>query len=205
MFEEDLRNFFESAKEKYKEITDAEPLLQGKRSYIFQTGEPVFQPELMIVGINPGADYPGEFTLTNEGKNMYVEDDAPWFGTLRSIIPMAYLKCCVGTNKYYVNTPKEKDIKNKELKKVGTLLTRKLIDEVIKPRHIICLGNDIFNTIKIGDCQIPFPGLKFKVGDRNSIPVAYIPNPSPFNGSEYRKEQLPVYREAVRNFVQDAI
>lgn len=205
MFEDDIRAFFESAKEKYREIASADPSLKGKRSYIFQTGEPVFQPDLMIVGINPGADYPGEFTLTNDGGNKYVEDSAPWFGTLRSVIPIEYLKDCVGTNKYYVNTPQEKDIRNMELKSLGTQLTRTLIDDVIKPKHIICLGDDVFNTIKIGPCRLPVPGLKFKVGDRKGIPVAYIPNPSPRNSGEYRKEQFPVYREAVRNFMQDTL
>lgn len=202
MFKDDIDNFFKERVVKgYDEIQKEDPSLTGKSFYVFQTGEPSFQPELMVIGFNPGGGYFGEISLTNGSQNRYITDGG-WFATLRSIVPQEYLEHCVGTNKYYVNTPQDKDIKNVELKKLGTKLTRELI-KIIQPKHILCLHTDTFNTIKNSSVSKPYEGINFKVSKMGNIPVAYIPNPSPRNNHFYKGEKLSIYREAIVTFMNN--
>lgn len=202
MFKDDIDNFFKERVVKgYDEIQKEDPSLTGKSFYVFQTGEPSFQPELMVIGFNPGGDYLGEISLTNGSQNRYITDGG-WFATLRSIVPQEYLEHCVGTNKYYVNTPQDKDIKNKKLKELGTRLTRELIG-IIQPKHILCLHTDTFNTIKNSSVSKPYEGINFKVSKMGNIPVAYIPNPSPRNNHFYKGEKLSIYREAIVTFMNN--
>lgn len=202
MFKDDIDNFFKERVVKgYDEIQKEDPSLTGKSFYVFQTGEPSFQPELMVIGFNPGGDYLGERSLTNGSQNRYITDGG-WFATLRSIVPQEYLEHCVGTNKYYVNTPQDKDIKNKKLKELGTRLTRELIN-IIQPKHILCLHTDTFNTIKNSSVAKPYESINFKESKMGTIPVAYIPNPSPRNNHFYKGEKLSIYRESIVTFINN--
>lgn len=202
MFKEDIEEFFQKeVVTGYKKIQEEDSALNGKSYYVFQTGEPSFQPDLMIIGFNPGGNSAKYRSLTNGNQNRYITDGG-WFATLRSIVPQEYLEHCVGTNKYYINTPQDKDIKNKKLKELGTRLTRELIG-IIQPKHILCLHTDTFNTIKNSSVSKPYEGINFKVSKMGTIPVAYVPNPSPRNNNFYKEEKLPKYREAIINFMNN--
>lgn len=202
MFKEDIEEFFQKeVVTGYKKIQEEDSALNGKSYYVFQTGEPSFQPDLMVIGFNPGGNSAKYISLTNGSQNRYITDGG-WFATLRSIVPQEYLEHCVGTNKYYVNTPQDKDIKNKKLKELGTSLTRELIG-IIQPKHILCLHTDTFNTIKNSSVSKPYEGINFKVSKMGDIPVAYVPNPSPRNNNFYKEEKLPEYREAIINFMNN--
>lgn len=86
MFKETIDNFFEEVNKRYTEIQKNDPLLFGKAAYIFQTGIPTFQPNLMVIGFNPGGNYTGDkIRLTNGDSNLYLFGNG-WFATLRSII-----------------------------------------------------------------------------------------------------------------------
>ena len=201
-FDSAIASFWKDVQSQYKDVIYNDPELIGKSVYVFQTGYPSFRPELMVIGSNPGGGYAGEFSLTNGEMNRYLSDDL-WFNRLRTVIPEHYLESCVGTNKYYVNTPQDKGIKNKKLKYLGTYFTRKLVD-IIEPRHIICLHGDTFNTL-VGNRNfiVPDSRINLKRGIYKNIPVCCIPNLSGKCQRFYKKDLLPIFNHAVYEFMNE--
>ncbi len=179
--------------------------------YVFQTSIR-YNPDLMIIGINPGGEFSSEKNLVNKMaeqgkfKNMYIDwmytetpnkTDNEWFNTLCSIFDYPnnpamkrVLENAVGTNCFYINTGsvqslnKQYDTKNLYLQ--SRSLVNKLID-IIQPKKILTLGEIPFKCIK-GSKQKPVP-----VNDKNNIksafhgniPVYNIPNPSRIHKNTY--------------------
>lgn len=199
---------------------DRNPLLY----YVFQT-DVHYNPDLMIVGINPGASYHGKPFLCRKDEhgivqNYYLlgaEEDA-WARRLQSVFDYkqdvnnnSYLSSvfenCVGTNKVFINTRIEKGcLSFKDIHPKAKALLEELI-QIVKPKHIVALGRSPFDTLK--QCpvkQIKDSGINFKYSKYNGIPLAYIPNPSGLCSRYYNtEEKVNFWKERITEFLKDEL
>lgn len=169
--------------------------------YIFQT-DYIPNPELMIVGINPGGQ--GEnnvFSLgsclrKNSERHCNYWDNHLWFAHLRKIfgypgdtsLAMCF-KDCVGLNLCGFNTSNEKKIGNLVEKEARELI-RKTIVEIIRaisPKHIITLGGDPFHALRNGQkvTHERVEKVNMRFSNHNGIPLCWIYNPSPQPWNKY--------------------
>ena len=199
---------------------DGNPLLY----YVFQT-DVHYNPDLMIVGINPGASYHGKPFLCREDehgvvKNYYLlgaNEDA-WARRLQSVFDYkqgesnnSYLSSafenCVGTNKVFINTRIEKGcLSFKDIHPKAKALLEELI-RIVKPKHIVALGRSPFDTLKQGPVkQIKDSGINFKYSKHNDIPLAYIPNPSGLCSRYYNtEEKVKSWQKTIEAFLKDQL
>jgi len=168
--------------------------------YVFQT--PVsFNPDLMIIGYNPGGRFFGEGFLkreinwyTNWQQNNVKEENHSFNRTLCAVFGYQIsdkltnlIENAVGTNVFYFNTESEDTLNKLKIEKpemVKEMLsfcqekTRKLVDDIIKPKQILTIHNKTFHSIKNRRIEILSKNPKIYKSFRNNIPVYYIPNPS---------------------------
>ena len=207
-FEELVKAYWEKVQQQYAPYVAEGGILANHDYYVFQT-KYKYQPDLMIVGVNPGGNGSGHDGWLTQGINSYTEGAPPWFQTLRNAFDYpnnkelaVMLDTCVGSNKYFVNTGSEKDVP-KEIQSMATLLIRELVD-IVRPKHVLTLGYDVFCTIKNRPEQVKeFDMIKFKYSNRNGIPVGYIPNPSRINQACYTPEKLQGWNNALEWFLID--
>jgi uracil-DNA glycosylase len=173
--------------------------------YVFQTSYH-FQPELLIVGINPGGDYDGEPFLARE-TNWYTDckRDEKYnhsfnrtlcdvFGYGKNDKLFDLLENAVGTNMTFFNTGSVEKLNNNPLKndmiRKCASIVKHLIDEYIQPKRIVCIGRDSFNALRNGERveQIKLANVNIDKSHRNNIPLYYIPNPSRINLGRYFSE-----------------
>lgn len=177
--------------------------------YVFQTPYH-FQPELLIVGINPGGDYDGIPFLDRE-TNWYTEGEKyPFsnrmcavFGRGENEQLFKLLENAVGMNKVFFNSGTveklKKTNKKEEMETLCGKITEELIDRFIQPtKWILAMGNNPFYGVKGKGEKVE----SFKLGNaiikkskRNGIPVYYIPNPSGRNYRYYSENQIKLYQE----------
>ena len=174
--------------------------------YVFQTPYR-FQPELLIVGINPGGDYEGIPFLdrkTNwytdgkrnaEQKHSFNETLCAIFAYGKNDKLFDLLENAVGTNMIFFNTDSVEKLKNNSLnKKMETKcvkIVRELIDDFIQPKRILCLGVPPFYGLKnVREITYPMKGIKKSY--RGNTPMYYIPNPSRLNINEYYKSDKEI-------------
>ena len=169
--------------------------------YVFQTPYR-FQPELLIVGINPGGGYEGipflarETNWYTDGKknaehsHSFNETLCAVFGYGKNDKLFDLLENAVGTNMIFFNTGSVNKLKNnsfhKEMETKCVKIVRNLSDNFIQPKRILCLGVPPFYGMKNSkDVECPIKGIAIKKSYRGNTPVYYIPNPSKRNINKY--------------------
>lgn len=207
-FEEQIQAYWKKVQELYAPYVAEGGLLENRDYYVFQT-EYRYQPELMIVGVNPGGNGTESGNWLSQGSNSYTMVEHTWFETVRNIFNYpddqelaVILDSCVGSNKCFVNTGNQEDLP-KEINRMSTLLIRELVG-IVKPKHILTLGSDVFCTLKnIRENVIQFGSTQFKYSKFNETPVAYIPNPSRRNQVFFTPEKIKEWNDALRWFLLD--
>ena len=225
-FEEQMQTFWMEVQEIYNNIDR-----RNYTYYMFQTDYRE-NPDLMIVGINPGGETngnPNPILEHCEDYNNYTDGDSLWCSRIRELFDFGndeylsnILRNCVGTNRCYINTP-NKDIleeiyKSNSEKIFDSIHSNKLIPfknksgellftliDIIKPKHILTLGNDVFSHLvgakhvnTIGSCEmkIGYP----KCGN-SKIPVGYIPNPSGINNKYFSATKMKEWPKTITEFM----
>jgi hypothetical protein len=225
-FETSMAAFAADLKEAYADISD------NASYYVFQTSYH-YAPDIIIVGLNPGANFEGGKNLVNpivaelEHHSMYIDRQAGnrWFQRICSIFGYPdneYLKkkfeTAVGTNLIYSNTGNADKLNglNDKAKviEIGRTFTKRLIDEIIHPQAIVTLSNDAFgalNTIKQkklyrikGD--MPY---HLTVGARliegKNIPILKVPNPSGRNNHCFKGDLTHGWTLAIEQALKESI
>ncbi len=205
-------------------IEDGKPLLY----YVFQT-DIRYEPDLMIVGINPGDschDYPyllrkKDGRVSNyylSPKNEKGKQGVAWAQRLQSVFDYkpektnnSYLsqifENCVGTNKIFINTRRENGCAAfKNIHSNAKTLLEELI-QIVNPKHIIALGLSPFNTLKQEPVKWPKnPCQNFRCSKHNGIPLAYIPNPSGLCSRYYNTdEKVKCWQETMEKFLRNEL
>jgi len=198
-----------------QKIYDPIQKVTGLTYYVFQTAIR-FNPELMIIGINPGGEYTSEKYLVNKiaeqgkCKNMYVDwmyiekpnkSENEWFNTLGSIFDYpnnsemkSVLENAVGTKCYYLNTGSVKSLNKHYDVKTFFLESENLVKNlinIIQPQKILTLGEIPFNCVR-DNKVIPIAVNNInniKSSFSGIIPVYNIPNPSRINKNQYYSGQ----------------
>ena len=186
----------------------------GRDFYLFQTDYKEY-PDLMIVGLNPGANYCTWKSEKQQKPNSYLFGTADWFKTLRRVFDYPnneFLKTildnCVGTNRYLFNTGNQGGLGNiaKEMvsEKRFTNVTGELLDElvdIIKPKHIITVHKDVYNHLAKYKHKFCCKDAGYTMG---GVPVLYVPNFSGRNKSRYfTEDQLEKWTTAIETFLRD--
>jgi len=207
---EEVLLFWNKVQEKYSVFVETGGVAQKKDFYIFQTGYR-HNPDLMIVGINPGGNVESDskWLGPENNENWYVKGTHTWFQTLRNIfgypeneVLRSYLENCVGSNKIFINTGNQNKIP-KEIDSISTALIRELVSDIIKPKHIIALGVSPFYTLRIGKVEFKqFGKIKLKYAYRKETPICFIPNPSARNGKYLNSETFPEWQKAIEWFMK---
>jgi hypothetical protein len=207
-FEEKIQAFWEKVQAEYADLVKEDGIFPKTNYYVFQT-KPSFNPDLMIVGINPGGNgYTGDYWLSPaNGENLYVLDAHPWFERLRHIFGYPqnvtlkpFLENCVGSNSVFINTGNASQIP-KNIPALGPNLIRELVSDIIKPNYILTLGNDTFYGLRNGKVAFQeFGQIKLKYSYRNGTPVCYIPNPSRINSRYFNNGKIEDWQKALEWF-----
>ena len=138
-FDTQINSYWENVQKIYSPLQEK---YDNRCYYLFQTKSYVFNPDLMIVGLNPGGNYQGAGKISQD-KNAYVEIDAPWFNTLRRVFDYpnneflkTILEYCVGTNRYLLNTGNQGGLGNIVKEMVGDKsfanVAGELLDELVE-------------------------------------------------------------------------
>jgi hypothetical protein len=180
--------------------------------YVFQTPYQ-FQPELLIVGINPGGDYEGvpfldrktnwytDCKRNTEEKYSFNETLCAVFGYEENNALYNLLENAVGTNMVFFNTGSVEKLNNNPLKtemiKKCESIVIKLIDEYIQPKRILSIGKEPFEKLKTSQSNLVKLGNAFiHKSFRGETPLYRIPNPSRINlNSYYKSEQIKQYQQ----------
>ena len=181
--------------------------------YVFQTDKYHYNPDLLIVGINPGGNYYGEPQLAQKD-NYYLNGSDAWATCLQSVFGYKsneyyndflsnIYENCVGTNRVFINTRREHDIDKKILPKAQELLEELI--QIIQPKHIIVLGMKPFDALR-GKSKVELkvePNFKFSY--HKGIPLAYIPNPSPMCRRYYTGDKIRLWQNILVKFLGDEL
>ena len=211
-FEMQISEYWEKVQKIY---TPLQKKYGNRDYYLFQT-ECRFNPDLMIVVLNPGANFCTGKKEMSQGYNAYLTD-APWFNTLRKVFDYPHneflkdiLDNCVGTNRYLFNTGNQSGLGNiteemvddKKFANVAGELLDELID-IIKPKHIVAVHKDVYNHLaKLNKREFNVT----KAGCTNKgIPVLYVPNFSGRNKSRYfTEDKLKEWTTAIETFMKES-
>jgi uracil-DNA glycosylase len=209
-FEVNLTSFWKKVQTEYSELVKVGGVAENRDFYLFQTGYH-HNPDLMIVGINPGGDgLSGKHWLCPENNlNMYITGSHDWFKTVRSIfgypqneILKPVLENSMGSNKVFINTGYQNKNPKSELSTFGPDLIRELV-KIVQPEHIIALGVDVFYSLRTGKVDSKkFGKVYLKHGFSNGKPICFIPNPSSRNRKYFNNEELlHNWQEAIEWFI----
>ncbi len=214
-FKQRLETFGAKVHEIYDPLVGPGGIAENLDYYVFQTAVRP-EPELLVMGINPGGDVKKGIRnatgTTDSTHNAYFDDrEHSWFRTLRRIFgtPMLtqQLHNCVGTNNYYINTGDVKKLpEDKDFKRNAVMLSRELVDDVIRPKRIVALGRNVFCMLNHGPIQIKqFGRVQFKYGHRGDMLVCQIYNPSQRIANRYYTEEwLGDWQNALEWFMTKA-
>ena len=166
----------------------------------------VFQPDLLIIGINPGGDFNDGIPFLEREINWYTKGEKHSFNeTLCKVFGYGkndklfdLLDNAVGTNMVFFNTGSVKKLKenklNGEMRSKCVKIVRNLVDNFIQAKRILCLGVPPFYEMK-NTSQIEYPIKGVRKSYRGNIPVYYIPNPSQLRiNQDYKLEQITQYQ-----------
>lgn len=209
-FEEKVQTFWRKVQLEYAGFVKEGGVAEKRDYYVFQTGYH-HNPDLMIVGINPGGDRKnGDYWLcTEDSYNSYVKGDHAWFQTLRNIfgypqntVLKPYFENCVGTNKVFINTGSIEKLP-KDVDSTSTKLIRELVRDIIQPKHIIALGKAPFDSLQVSDLKVKkFGSVNLKYGYSQGTPICFIPNPSPINSKYNNERTYTDWQEAIEWFMK---
>lgn len=195
--ENKVLDFWNKVNNEYFDLIKVGGIAEKRDFYIFQTSYR-HNPDLMIVGINPGGDnLNGEcWIFPKNGQNMYLVGEHQWFKTLRNIfgypeneILKPFFENCVGSNKVFLNTGNIRKIPNSNL--LGPNLIRELVSDIIQPKHIVALGKDAFCSLSNRKASIKtFGRVNLLHSYRDSIPICYVCNPSRQNARFFNQKEL---------------
>lgn len=209
-----MANFNSQISEFWNEVQQIYDPIQKETDlsyYVFQTSYK-YNPDLMIIGINPGGEYGSEKYLVNKiaeqgkFKNMYIDwmyGQNPdktvneWFNTLCSVFDYPnnpelkrVLENTVGTNCCYLNTGSVKGMNERYDAKTFFLESKNLVKKlvsIIQPKKILTLGEIPFDNVR--DKKVELIAVNtlnnIKSSFAGSIPVYNIPNPSRINKNQY--------------------
>ena len=226
-FEVQMQAFWAEVQEVYNKVDR-----KNYTYYMFQTDYHK-NPDLMIVGINPGGGTEGDPSPILQhctDYNNYTDGDSQWCGRVRELFDYGnneylsnILQNCVGTNRCYINTPNadilEDIYKNNSEKIFRSVHSERLIPfknktgelldsliNIIKPKHILTFGSDVFkhlvgNKIKyntIGSREMKIGYTKYET---INIPVGYIPNPSGINNKHFPANKMKEWSNTIAEFM----
>lgn len=208
-----VHDFWNKVNKEYLELTKPGGIAEKRNYYIFQTAYH-YNPDLMIIGINPGGDKSDDksWICPHDMQNMYVTGEHQWFQTLRSIfgypkneVLKPFFENCVGSNKVFINTGSVKKIPNSNL--LGPSLIRELVSEIIQPKHIVALGKDVFCSLSNKKASYKtFGQVNLVHSFRDSIPICYVYNPSKLNARFFNKQELlDDWQKAIEWFLTKSI
>lgn len=212
-FEKEIQTFWEG---KVKTIYNPYAMAHADKNgnpllyYVFQTDKFYYNPDLLIVGINPGGNYYGEPQLAQKD-NYYIKGNDAWATCLRSAFGYGdneylstILENCVGTNRVFINTSSEDDIEKILLPKANELIEE--LVQIVQPKHIIVLGRKPFDALR-GKSKVEFTSAepKFELSDHKGIPLAYIPNLSRRNRSRYYGDKYKKWQNILEKFLRDEL
>lgn len=195
--EQKMDDFWAKVQEEYTELTKLGGIAEKRDYYVFQTLFH-YNPDLMIVGINPGGDNSegNKWLFPKDRQNMYVTGEHRWFQTLRNIfgypnneVLKPFFENCVGSNKVFINTGSVKKIPNSNL--LGPSLIRELVSEIIQPKHIVALGKVVFCSLSNKKASYKtFGRVNLLHSFRDNIPICYVYNPSRQNARFFNQQEL---------------
>ena len=178
--------------------------------YAFQSA-PKEKPKVLLLGLNPGRDYPYEAQYKNEVWNIpngmtveafikanpYDKEMDAWtilkgFKKTTSVHPLlqSEFEDMVYMNLLYFNSINFDEFQRsfkenwKEVFDKCTEFTKFLIVEIIKPERIVCMGIHCFPQFIGKDTK---PQNRVKTASLNGIPVCGIPHPSARLSNEIRE------------------
>jgi len=194
---EKINDYWKNVQAQYDELTKPGGIAEKRDYYIFQTPY-YYNPDLMIVGINPGGDNSNgnKWIYPPDSQNMYVTGEHQWFQTLRNIfgypnneVLKPFFENCVGSNKVYINTGSVKKIPNSNI--LGPSLIRELVSDIIHPKHIVALGKDTFCSLSNRKASFKtFGRVNLMHSFRDNIPICYVCNPSRQNARFFNQQEL---------------
>ncbi|NMA73240.1 MAG: hypothetical protein GX963_03580 [Bacteroidales bacterium] len=210
-FRERIQSYWEKVQSIYDEFVKSGGILEERDYYVFQTPY-YFNPDLMIIGINPGGDGKNgsKWLAPKDNFNPYISSNQDWFVRLQNIFGYPenlklkeIYETTVGTNKVFINTGNEDKIVM-ELNAPSTKLIREMVCQIIQPKHIVALGRDTFYSLQVKDIEIKKFGLvNLKIGKlkENNTPVCFIPNPSKRNNRYFTEASFADWQKALEWFL----
>lgn len=206
-FETKMNAFWNKVMQRYDSYLEQFAENERQDYYVFQT-EYRENPEVMIVGINPGGNCTRnqKWLCAPKGENGYLDGTHQWFVTLRKFFGYPEnsllkdkLDNCVGSNITFINTGNSGQIP-KELKSPDFI--RELVREIIKPKYIIALGIDPFYALKNKPEKVrQFGSIALKYSEFNGTPICFIPNPSARNTKYYNGNKCEDWQKALEWFL----
>lgn len=214
-FEKKVEDYWKETQKVYNKFTDAGGIAENSDYYVFQTTVKE-NPNLMIIGINPGGNGKNGKNVLSNGSNLYLDPSIEWFKTVQSIFGYPNnsalsmeLENCVGTNRIFINTGSADQL-HKEItndKECGDLV-KGWVYKIINPKYILAFGRDTFNFLaatkskqkskQFGDIKLEYATTR--IGDKE---VCYIPNPSKLNHTKgyFSEKNLKSWQEALKWFL----
>ena len=95
---------------------------------------------------------------------------------------------------------------DKDFKRNAVILSRELVDHVIRPKRIVALGTDPFYMLDRGPIQTKqFGHILFKYGHRGDMLVGLVYNPSQYNVNRYYTDAwIGDWQKALEWFMTEA-
>lgn len=162
--------------------------------YCFQSAMPTFEPELLIIGINPGGNGAFKKKRTkdelSQGYNIYdvreghiCSDNLAMVRKLSRVFTTPQLQNSLAAattmNIYYFNTQnvqKMDSFLNQEIRMFCQQKLRDLI-HIIKPKHILFLCTELKELAAVGVKELKGSGFYTKSGIFEGIKILALPNP----------------------------
>lgn len=170
--------------------------------YCFQSAIPTCEPDLLVIGINPGGSESFRKTRTKEevsqGYNIYdvreghiCLDNLKMVRKLSRVFATTLLQNALATattmNIYYFNTQNVQELDsvlNQEIRVFCQQKLRELI-HIVKPKHILFLCTEPKELIAVGVKDLKNFGYYTKVGMFEGIRTLALPNPGFYRAYSY--------------------
>lgn len=170
--------------------------------YCFQSAMPTFEPDLLVIGINPGGNSTFKKMRTkdelSQGYNIYdVRDGHICPNNLKMVRKLSRvfttpllqnaLASATTMNIYYFNTQnvqKMDSVLSQEIKKFCQQKLRELV-HIVKPKHILFLCTEPKELAAVGVKELKNSGCYTKVGMFEGVKTLALPNPGFYRAYSY--------------------
>lgn len=170
--------------------------------YCFQSAMPTFEPELLVIGINPGGCGPFRKVRTkdelSQGYNIYdvreghiCPDNLKMVRKLSRVFTTSLLQNALATattmNIYYFNTQNVQKMNSVLNQEIRIFCQQKLCEliHIVKPKHILFLCTEVKELAAVGVTGIKNSGYYTKIGMFEGIKTLALPNPGFYRAYSY--------------------